>query len=42
MLADFLIGAHAAVAGMELISRDGGMGRYFNIQILNPIERSKR
>jgi len=42
MLADFLIGAHAAVAGMELISRDGGMGRYFKIQILNPAERSER
>ena len=31
ILADFLIGAHAAVAGLELITRDGGMGRYFNI-----------
>jgi len=37
ILADFLIGAHAAVAGFVLISRDIGIGRYFDIRILNPI-----
>lgn len=36
ILADFLIGAHAAVEGFVLISRDSGIGRYFEIQILNP------
>ena len=36
MLADFLIGAHAAVMGFGLISRDRGIGKYFKIQVLNP------
>jgi hypothetical protein len=38
ILADFMIGAHAALAGFALISRDSGIGRYFDIQILNPGE----
>jgi hypothetical protein len=38
ILADFMIGAHAALAGFVLISRDSGIGRYFDIQILNPGE----
>ncbi len=38
ILADFLIGSHAAVAGFVLISRDSGIGRYFDIQILNPAD----
>ena len=36
MLADFLIGAHAAVAGFGLITRDQGIGKHFRIGILNP------
>ncbi|MEX2569765.1 MAG: type II toxin-antitoxin system VapC family toxin [Gemmatimonadota bacterium] len=36
MLADFLIGAHAAVEGMGLITRDGGYARYFELELLNP------
>lgn len=36
MLADFLIGAHAAVADLGLITRDQGYGRYFDIPILDP------
>lgn len=36
ILADFLIGAHAAVAGFGLISRDSGIEKYFNIQVINP------
>jgi predicted nucleic acid-binding protein len=40
MLADFLIGAHAAVAGFGLISRDEGYGAYFALEVLNPA-RSK-
>ena len=30
MLADFLIGSHAAVAGFGLVSRDQGYTHYFN------------
>jgi predicted nucleic acid-binding protein len=37
MLADFLLGAHAAVAGLGLISRDEGYGAYFKLELLNPV-----
>lgn len=36
ILADFLIGAHAAVGGMGLISRDDGYSSYFDLRLLNP------
>jgi predicted nucleic acid-binding protein len=36
MLADFLIGAHAAVAGFTLLSRDRGYLHYFNVELLDP------
>ncbi|HET7276321.1 MAG TPA: type II toxin-antitoxin system VapC family toxin [Longimicrobiaceae bacterium] len=36
ILADFLIGAHATVAGFGLVSRDQGYSRYFELQILDP------
>jgi predicted nucleic acid-binding protein len=36
MLADFLIGAHAAVADLGLITRDQGYARYFDIPIIDP------
>lgn len=36
MLADFLIGAHAAVTGLGLISRDEGYSAYFTLTVLNP------
>ncbi len=36
MLADFLIGAHAATAGLGLISRDEGYASYFRLELLNP------
>lgn len=38
VLADFLIGAHTAVAGMSLITRDQGYPKQFNISIINPAE----
>ena len=38
VLADFLIGAHAAVAGFGLISRDAGYLKYFKLELLNPAE----
>ncbi|HPY40258.1 MAG TPA: type II toxin-antitoxin system VapC family toxin [Thiolinea sp.] len=38
VLADFLIGAHAAVAGFGLISRDSGYLKYFKLELLNPAE----
>lgn len=36
VLADFLIGAHAATEGMTLISRDQGYTRYFEMAIEDP------
>jgi predicted nucleic acid-binding protein len=36
MLADFLIGGHAAVADYGLISRDRGYRHYFDVELLNP------
>jgi len=36
VLADFLIGAHAAVAGFGLLTRDRGYARHFDLEILNP------
>jgi predicted nucleic acid-binding protein len=36
MLADFLIGAHAAVAGFPLITRDRGYQKYFAIEVVDP------
>lgn len=39
MLADFLIGAHAAVGGFGLISRDKGQARHFRVEILDPADR---
>lgn len=36
VLADFLIGAHASVAGFGLISRDNGHAKYFHLELLNP------
>lgn len=36
VLADFLIGAHAAAEGLNLISRDEGYSRYFELEVLNP------
>ncbi|MBU2602849.1 MAG: type II toxin-antitoxin system VapC family toxin [Actinobacteria bacterium] len=38
ILADFMIGAHAAVGGFGLISRDRGYGRYFQVEVLDPTE----
>jgi predicted nucleic acid-binding protein len=38
MLADFLIGAHAAVNGFTLVTRDSETGRYFEIQVVNPLQ----
>lgn len=38
VLADFLIGAHASVAGFGLISRDNGYLKYFKLELLNPAE----
>ena len=38
MLADFLIGAHAAVAGFGLISHDTGYRTYFKLELLAPAE----
>ncbi len=41
ILADFLIGAHAAVMGFGIISRDSGVGKYFNIHVFNPASFAK-
>lgn len=41
MLADFLIGAHAAVGGFGLISRDRGQARHFELELVDPA-REKR
>ncbi|HMT93752.1 type II toxin-antitoxin system VapC family toxin [uncultured Thiothrix sp.] len=38
VLANFLIGAHASVAGFGLISRDTGYLKYFKLELLNPAE----
>jgi predicted nucleic acid-binding protein len=40
MLADFLIGAHAAVAGFGLVSRDQGYTHYFNIKLIDPSQNT--
>lgn len=39
MLADFLIGAHAAVRGYGLVSRDRGYRRHFQVELLDPSEQ---
>ncbi len=39
ILADFLIGAHATVSGMDIISRDSGYSKYFTVKVLNPAEK---
>jgi Predicted nucleic acid-binding protein, contains PIN domain len=36
MLADFLIGAHAAVRGYSLVTRDRGYARYFQVELIDP------
>lgn len=36
VLADFLVGAHAATLGMALITRDQGYAKHFRIRIENP------
>ncbi|MCK5229164.1 MAG: type II toxin-antitoxin system VapC family toxin [Desulfobulbaceae bacterium] len=41
ILADFLIGAHATVAKMKIISRDAGYSRYFTVEVLNPAAQGK-
>ena len=41
VLADFLIGAHAATENMSLITRDQGYAKYFQVTIETPSERSK-
>ena len=38
MLADFLIGAHAAVRNYGLISRDRSYSRYFQVTVLDPVK----
>jgi len=39
MLADFLIGSHAAVSGHELITRDAGYATYFNLTLVDPVAK---
>ncbi len=41
ILADFLIGAHAAVEGFGLISRDRAYSRYFQVDLLDPTRRTE-
>lgn len=41
VLADFLIGAHASVAGFGLISRDSGYAKYFKLELLNPVSQDE-
>lgn len=36
MPADFLIGAHAAVEGFSILSRDTGYARYIDVEVLDP------
>lgn len=36
VLADFLIGAHAASTGMTLLSRDKGYNKHFQLSLINP------
>lgn len=38
MLADFIIAAHAAAAGLALVSRDAGHLRCFKLSLINPAE----
>ncbi len=40
MLADFLIGAHAAVCGYGLVSRDRGYSKYFQVELLDPTDKN--
>lgn len=42
VLADFMIGAHAAVAGMTVLSRDKGYARYFQLEVINPTGQGHR
>lgn len=39
VLADFLIGAHASVAGFGLVTRDSGYAKYFQLELLNPSDK---
>jgi predicted nucleic acid-binding protein len=39
VLADFLIGAHAATEAMTLITRDRGYAKHFQVAIEDPTER---
>ena len=39
VLADFLIGAHASITGMSLMTRDRGYTKYFKISIVEPTKQ---
>jgi predicted nucleic acid-binding protein len=41
ILADFLIGAHAAVGGLTLVTRDRDFQRWYDIEILDPVRGSR-